>query len=73
MPGTSASLVHDDDVIDDEVIDVVNALATRVARFDVQHVACRSQLVVAVLSAGCCHSMHLSQGLLVALQTRRLH
>ena len=40
------NLVDDDDVVDDEVIDVAGALATRSARLDVQDIACRFQLMM---------------------------
>ena len=45
-PGQVRNFIHNDDVIDDEVIDIVTAPATRIARFDVQYVTCRSQLVM---------------------------
>jgi hypothetical protein len=41
-----SSLIDDDHVVDDEVIDVAGALATRGARFDVQDIALRFQLIV---------------------------
>jgi hypothetical protein len=39
------SFIHDDRVINDEVIDVAAAPTTFIARFDVQYVICRFQLV----------------------------
>ena len=43
---TSSGLVHDDDVVEDEVVDVASAAAIGAARLDAQNVAGRLQLVV---------------------------